>query len=575
MNGKLKQLMTNWRILLLIAFIVLSLVLISPNPYAKGVAIRSVAINSSASDAGIPLPKPTTLPMSRERITAIYNQPVSNVADYYRIVNELPPNVTIQVKTTKGLYRLVTREKFIAITLNETEEKTIEETIEINETINGTAVPINKTIAKKIIAPKTIRQKAGTEDLGLSIFDAPKTNIRKGLDLQGGTRVVLQPEKKISQYDMDVLIDNMKERLNVYGLSDIVVREAGDLSGDQYIVVEIAGATQEEIKDLLAKQGKFEAKIGNATVFRGGSDIKFVCRSADCAGLDPESPCGSMGNSQWACGYRFTITLSQEAAERQAEATKNLNIVESQGRRQYLDLPLEFYLDDIKANELNIAADLKGQAATQVAISGSGIGQNGNAAAYNALLDMKKMQTILITGSLPIKLKIIKTDSISPLLGKGFIRNSIIMSLLAILAVTFILAMRYKKAIIAVPMVITMLSEITILLGIAAFIGWNIDMAGIAGILATIGTGVNDQIVITDETLRGETSASYNWKEKIKRAFMIIMLAYFTLVVAMIPLMFAGAGLLKGFALTTIIGITVGVFVTRPAYSQFVEIFLK
>ena len=97
----------------------------------------------------------------------------------------------------------------------------------------------------------------------------------------------------------------------------------------------------------------------------------------------------------------------------------------------------------------------------------------------------------------------------------------------------------------------------------------------IAGIIAGMGTGVNDQIVITDETLRGETSASYNWKEKIKRAFMIIMLAYFTLVVAMIPLMFAGAGLLKGFALTTIIGITVGVFVTRPAYSQFVEIFLK
>ena len=116
MNAKLKQLMTNWKILLLIVFLILSLVLISPNPYAKGVAIRSVAINSSASDAGIPLPKPATLPMSRERITAIYNQPVSNVADYYRIVNELPPNVTIQVKTTKGLYRLVTREKFIAIT---------------------------------------------------------------------------------------------------------------------------------------------------------------------------------------------------------------------------------------------------------------------------------------------------------------------------------------------------------------------------------------------------------------------------------------------------------------------------
>ncbi|HLP79760.1 MAG TPA: preprotein translocase subunit SecD, partial [Acidobacteriota bacterium] len=49
-------------------------------------------------------------------------------------------------------------------------------------------------------------------------------------------------------------------------------------------------------------------------------------------------------------------------------------------------------------------------------------------------------------------------------------------------------------------------------------------------------------------------------------AFTVIMLAYFTTIVAMLPLMFAGAGLLKGFALTTIAGVTMGVFITRPAY---------
>ncbi|MBI2547444.1 MAG: protein translocase subunit SecD, partial [Candidatus Aenigmarchaeota archaeon] len=120
-----------------------------------------------------------------------------------------------------------------------------------------------------------------------------------------------------------------------------------------------------------------------------------------------------------------------------------------------------------------------------------------------------------------------------------------------------------------------MLSEVTILLGVAALIGWNIDLAAIAGILVAIGTGVDDQIVITDETLKGQTANVYNWKEKVKRAFLIIMLAYTTVVVAMIPLIFAGAGLLKGFAITTIIGVTIGVFITRPAYSDFVEVMMK
>jgi preprotein translocase subunit SecD len=45
--------------------------------------------------------------------------------------------------------------------------------------------------------------------------------------------------------------------------------------------------------------------------------------------------------------------------------------------------------------------------------------------------------------------------------------------------------------------------------------------------------------------------------------------------VAMIPLMSAGAGLLKGFAITTLIGITIGVFITRPAYANVIEILLK
>jgi preprotein translocase subunit SecD len=43
----------------------------------------------------------------------------------------------------------------------------------------------------------------------------------------------------------------------------------------------------------------------------------------------------------------------------------------------------------------------------------------------------------------------------------------------------------------------------------------------------------------------------------------------------MIPLIFAGAGMLKGFALTTIIGVSVGVFITRPAYASIIEILLK
>jgi preprotein translocase subunit SecD len=64
---------------------------------------------------------------------------------------------------------------------------------------------------------------------------------------------------------------------------------------------------------------------------------------------------------------------------------------------------------------------------------------------------------------------------------------------------------------------------------------------------------------------------SLTLKQRLKRAFSIIMGAYFTVAVSLLPLLWAGAGLLKGFAITTLIGISVGVFITRPAFSDILK----
>lgn len=521
--SKAKKILTHWRVILALVFIVFSLVAIYPNPFTKGVTIRAVVTNSSASDAGIISPKPTATPMSRERIISMNNVPIDTLEDYYSFISTLKGNRTVHVKTNENLYRLVT--------------------------------------------------KSNMEDIGLSVYDAPKTNLRKGLDLQGGTRVLLQPEEILDPDEMDILLTNMQYRLNVYGLSDVVVREAGDLSGNQYVLVEIAGAKEEEVKELLSKQGKFEATIGNKTVFRGGQDVTYVCRSADCSGIDPTSGCGKSGDL-WACRFRFAISLSPEAAERQAELTKDLPVV-TENEEEFLSEKLILYLDDAPVDELFIGADLKGRAVTDIQISGSGAGAMQQEAVFNALENMKRMQTILITGSLPVKLDIVKTDTISPIFGKEFLRNALFIGLLAVFAVIIVIFVRYRNIKIAAPMMFTIFTELVVLLGTAAFIGWNLDLAAIAGIIIVIGTGVDHQIVIADEILRGETGAAYDWKQKIKNAFFIIFAAYVTTVVAMLPLWFAGAGLLKGFAITTIIGVSIGTLITRPAYAVIVELLMK
>ena len=66
------------------------------------------------------------------------------------------------------------------------------------------------------------------------------------------------------------------------------------------------------------------------------------------------------------------------------------------------------------------------------------------------------------------------------------------------------------------------------------------------------------------------------------KAFFIIFASAGTLIAAMLPLTYvgfargaSGIGTIAGFAFTTILGVLVGVFITRPAYAKFVEIFIK
>jgi preprotein translocase subunit SecD len=226
------------------------------------------------------------------------------------------------------------------------------------------------------------------------------------------------------------------------------------------------------------------------------------------------------------------------------------------------------YIDGKLTDSLLISEGLKGRVTTQIQIQGSGTGATREDAFKDATESMNKLQTILITGSLPYKLEIVKLDTISPLLGKEFIRSILLAGIAAFIAVIIISFLRYRKLNYVIALLFINLAEIIIMLGVAAFINWNLDIVSIAGILASIGTGIDQEIIILDEARQNRFLGI---KERIKRAITIIVGAYFTALVSLLPLMWAGAGLLKGFAITTFIGITVGVLITRQAFSDIIK----
>jgi len=251
-----------------------------------------------------------------------------------------------------------------------------------------------------------------------------------GLDLAGGSRALIKAENKsLDQGELSDLVSITQNRLNAFGLTDLKVSPVSDLSGNNFMLIEIAGATPKDLKELISKQGKFEAKIGNVTVFEGGSrDIASVGRDAQSARIEG---C-NQGEGGYICRFNFEIVLSAAAAEKHAEITKNIPI-NSTSQGNYLAERLDLILDDNLVDSLLISEGLKGRATTQIAISGSGSGKTQEEALSEAKAQMKKLQTILMTGSLPYKLEIVKLDTISPMLGEGFVKYILLAGIVAIL----------------------------------------------------------------------------------------------------------------------------------------------
>lgn len=370
--------------------------------------------------------------------------------------------------------------------------------------------------------------------------------VSQGLDLKGGSLVQIHLEKPVDSATMSTVTTVLDKRLNVFGVTDIKVRA----SGDQDVIVEIANVQPDQVAKIIGTPGKFEAKINNQTVITG-SDIANV-KTYQVTGTN------------WAVPF----TLSVDGAKKFAAA--------AQGKAGQ---PVDFYLDNQLVSSPEISADVaNGVPQTDVEVSGS------NTTKEAAVDEAKGLQAVLQSGALPVQVHIAGIQGISADLGDQFRNGALMAGVLALIVVAFIIFLRYKRPILVIPIIFTSIAELVIILGAASVIHWEIDLAAIAGIIAAIGTGVDDQIIITDEVLKkGKISkrrrAGLNMK--IKGAFFIIYASAATLIAAMIPLLYVGLargqtgiGLLSSFAFTTILGVLIGIFVTRPVYAKFIEKFV-
>jgi preprotein translocase subunit SecD len=385
-------------------------------------------------------------------------------------------------------------------------------------------------------------------------------------DIQGKPEFKEEVTKETQELTKDVL----NEKLNIWGLKEIEITPVGS----NILMVDLAGTDLSTARDIVTTPGKFEIRI------RTTNNTSEHVLWGDCitaVGI-PEMREGSWGvnfklNSKGS--GEFGVAAVKYGATDDPDAHELLMLLDD---------------DEVYSAPLNptLASNLKGLYEIygedgdwhpQDLIANTGSGDEGE-------IEARKLRVHLSAGALPVQVTVIGSEQVPASLGSQFKEQALIAGIFALLTVALIIFLRYRQKNILIPMLATSLSEVFMILGFAAIpgIGWQLNLPAIAGIIAVIGTGIDHLVIITDEVLyEGKIPSLKVYLSRISKAFAIIFAAAATTIIAMLPLagLFGvfgvglGFGALKGFAITTIVGVLIGVLIARPAYGRVIRDMLE
>lgn len=491
-----------------------------------------------------------------------------------------------------------------------------------------------------------------------------------GTEFTGGTQLLLSLDSNKTGEGLRTEAQDVADvlRLRANGIQQVKDPKVNvvNIDGWKVRVTAQVGDTDESLRDLITEEGKFEARVtlpvrdskefalentyrfentnstvsvyqdseqlgtyspGDRFTLKGEEhDVDFVYTnySENTANLEVVAYTGSeiadvRGSETRATGdstITFPITLETQAAERYGIINDNFDsTLGGQNRLIHEDgdpVFIRFYLDEEMKAELSILSSPGDSTSTSRSI------QISRDDISSARQEAERIQTVLKSGSLPTTVSVESETSLGSSLGDEFMKVSIVSIGLALVAVALLVFARYRRPKIVLPLFLTGSSEVLIMLGLWFSTIGELTLSAVAGIIAAVGTGVDDQIIITDESDR---EVVRSWKQRMKQAFFVIFTSAASTIGAMTPIIspsfanlmvgLAGVGLMgytfftrgtnphyvaigalaavvavvsfpiagtgdalvniRGFATTTIIGILIGITITRPAYSKILE----
>jgi preprotein translocase subunit SecD len=168
---------------------------------------------------------------------------------------------------------------------------------------------------------------------------------------------------------------------------------------------------------------------------------------------------------------------------------------------------------------------------------------------------------VLRAGALPASIKYLEERTVGPSLGADSIRHGVQASVLSLVVVMIFMLFYYRLS--GANAVVALILNLLILLAILALAGAVLTLPGIAGVILTIGMGVDSNVLVFErirEELRNGKAAASAVDAGFAKAFLTIIDTHVTTVVSAFFLFLFGTGPIRGFAITLTIGLIANVF---------------
>ena len=413
--------------------------------------------------------------------------------------------------------------------------------------------------------PEVITVTGGSLTQQSAIHDAITGNDYASYDVSsatgGGYLMTLKQSaiRDIKDRTLDTSIDTITERIDKLGTYEPLVQKYG--LGDDQIVLELPGISDPaQVQRLIEATPKLEV---HAVV--GPAYPDAASATAALNGVVPpddeiaQGSNGAGGPDEFYVLKRLAIVEGTDFRDAQASTDENgrpdmtFNLTTDAGDRFYK------YTDANKGTG-QMAIVLDNRVIEVAGIEGA-IRDSGRITGAFTQDQVQSLSQKLRSGSLPASISYLETRTVGASLGADSIHQGVVAAIAGLVVVMIFMLVYYRGA--GFNADLALLLNLLILLGFMAFSGSTLSLPGIAGVILTIGMGVDSNVLIFErvrEELRlGKTSVAAI-QDGFAHAWTTIFDTHVTTIVSAGILFIFGTGPIKGFATTLTIGLLANIF---------------